>query len=270
MGVTYLANATWKDVEVLPSGEVVVLLPTGAYEQHGPHLPIETDTYLVSTVCARAAACAAKRDAGLDVLILPTVPIGRSPHHLDFPGSLSLRATTYTEVIEGICESLYPHGFRRVLIVNGHGGNIDSLRTAARNLRDRSDCLVGVVSYWQAAGEAIDRLRRSPLGGICHAGELETSCMLYLNEKAVRRELIENGIPKCVSPRLVLDLVGAGSSINHNVRDYSESGVLGDPTVADAEHGRQFMDAIVSEVADLIMDFSQWELTNLVEGKDTI
>ena len=246
----------------------MVLLPTGAYEQHGSHLPIETDTYLVSIVCARAADRATEREPGLEILVLPTLPIGRSPHHMDFPGSLSLHATTYIQVVEEICESLHRHGFQRVLIINGHGGNVDCLRIAARNIRDHSECLVGVFSYWQAASESINRLRRSPIGGICHAGELETACMLHLNESAVRNALIQKGMQTCVSPRLVLDLVSAGSCINHNVRDYSESGVLGDPTAADAEHGKEFMAAIVSDAADLIVDFSRWDLGNLVEKQD--
>lgn len=269
MTVMHLAQATWREIAALRGNRIVALLPTGAYEQHGPHLPIETDTYLVSAVCSKAADRATAGDPGLEVLLLPTIPIGRSSHHLDFPGSLSVSAETYSRLIEEVCESLYPHGFRRILIVNGHGGNVDCLRIAARNVRDRRECLVGVASYWQVAGESIGSLRRSPRGGICHAGEMETACMLYLNEGAVRKELIRKGIPKCVSPRLVLDLVSSGSCINHNVRDFSSDGVLGDPTVADAVQGKALMDAIVSDVADFIVDFSQWEFTSLVEEQHT-
>jgi creatinine amidohydrolase len=269
MGVINLAQATWKDVGALRGDRIVALLPAGSYEQHGPHLPIDTDTYLVSAVCSKAADRAVAGDPELEILLLPTIPIGRSSHHLDFPGSLSVSAETYIKLIEEVCDSLYPHGFRRILIVNGHGGNLDCLRIAARNVRDRMECLVGVASYWEAAGESIGHLRRSPHGGICHAGEMETACMLYLNERAVRTELIQKGIPDCVSPRLILDLVGAGSCINHNVRDFSREGVLGDPTVADAAHGKALMDAIVSDVADLILDFSRWDFTSLVAGQDT-
>ena len=268
MGVTHLAQTTWQDVGALCGDRIVAILPTGACEQHGPHLPMETDTYLVNAVCSKAANRAAESDPGLEVLLLPTIPIGRSSHHLDFPGSLSVSAATYIKLIEEICESIYPHGFRRILIINGHGGNADCLRIAARNIRDRMECLVGVASYWQVAGESIDHLRRSPAGGICHAGEMETACMLYLNEGAVRNELIRAEIPKCVSPRLVLDLVSSGSCINHNVRDFSKDGVLGDPAVADAAHGKALLDVIVSDVADLIVDFSQWDFSSLIEERD--
>ena len=104
MGVMHLAQASWKDVGALRGDRIVALLPTGAYEQHGPHLPIETDTYLVSVVCSEAADRASAGDPGLEVLLLPTIPIGRSSHHLDFPGSLSVSAETYIKLIEEVCE----------------------------------------------------------------------------------------------------------------------------------------------------------------------
>ena len=264
MGVLLLARATWEEVGALQADKAVALLPTGACEQHGPHLPMETDSYLVTSVCAEALNQVSERAPELDVLVLPTLPVGNSSHHLAFPGTLSLRATTYIQVIKELCESLYRHGFRRMLIVNGHGGNADCLRVAAREVRDRSECLVGVISYWHAAEESISQLRRSPLGGICHAGEMETACMLHLDSEAVRSDRIVKEMPRVVSPQLTLDLVGPTSCINHNVRDYSATGVLGDPTVADATHGAKLLEAIVSDLADLILDFSRWDLGKLV------
>ncbi len=266
MSILKLAGATWQEVEAVGTDKAIALLPTGACEQHGPHLPMETDSYLVTSVCTEALERVSERAPALDVLVLPTLPVGISPHHLDFPGTLSLSAMTYMQIIQELCQSMHRHGFRRVLIVNGHGGNEDCLRVAAREVRNRDECLVAVVSYWRAAEESIGRLRRSPVGGICHAGEMETACMLRLQSHAVRSDRMVKEIPKVVSPRLRLDLVGGASCINHNVRDYSTSGVLGDPTVADAEHGERLLEAMAASLADLILDFSSWNLDGLVRN----
>lgn len=263
MAVTYLAKATWKEVNLLRSRNVVVLLPAGSCEQHGPHLPMETDSVLVSEMCCRGAKQAARRKPDLDLLVLPTLTIGRSPHHMDYPGSLSLRASTYINMVEDVCHSIARHGFIRILIVNGHGANADYLRVAARNVRDTVECLVGVVSYWSVARESINQLRKTPVGGICHAGEMETACMLYLDEKAVRKDLMKKAIPRPISSRVVLDLVNEGVTINHNVRDFSEDGTLGDPTVGSPELGEAFLKVISDELAKLIDDFSRWELGHL-------
>jgi creatinine amidohydrolase len=267
MPLTVLETATWEEVAALKARDVVVVLPTGSLEQHGPHLPISTDSRLVSEVARRAGETAASRRPGLDILLLPVLMLGRSPHHLDFPGSLSLKTSTYVASIEEISACLFGQGFRRLLLLNGHGANTDYLRVAARNVRDTAEMLVAVAPYWTLAQRGIAAVRESPVGGICHACEMETSLMLHLDEASVRKHKIQDEVPRPISPRIVLDLLAADVSVNHNVRDFSESGVLGSPSLATKEKGRLFLDAIVDAVAEFLIDFARWDLENLGGGK---
>jgi len=263
MPLIVLATATWKEVDEVDRANTVLLLPTGSIEQHGWHLPLNTDTAMVEAVATRAAEQACEVDPELTILYLPPLALGRSSHHLDFPGSLSLSSSTYIHMVEEILVCLYRHGFKRALVLNGHGGNTDCLHVAARNVRDHREMLVAVAPYWQIAKRSIAEIRSSPAGGICHAGEMETSCMLHLSPDSVRPDNIARSVVRPRSPRMVFDLIEEGIRVNHNVSDISETGAIGDPTAASSERGSRFFTRICEEVAAFLVDFRNWSTENL-------
>jgi creatinine amidohydrolase len=263
MGLISLETATWEDVDSLSRTETVLLLPTGAIEQHGRHLPLNTDSAIVLEVAKRSAERACELNPGLTILLLPLLNVGRSSHHLDFPGSLSLSASTYIRAVEEIILCLHRHGFKRALLLNGHGGNTDCLHVAARNIRDQADMLVAVAPYWQIGKDSIVEIRDSAAGGICHAGEMETSCMYHLCANSVRTANIKHCVVRPRSSRMVFDLIEEGIRVNHNVADISKTGAVGDPTVATREKGALFLTRICEEVAIFLADFQTWSIENL-------
>jgi len=263
MGIVFLEESTWEELSKLETDEYTAILPTGSYEQHGYHLPINTDSFLVSEIALSAAKRAINLQQDLKILMVPSLNFGISPHHMDFPGSLTLTGDTFIKIIEEICYCLSHHGFRRILLLNGHGGNTDFLKVAARNVRDRIDILIAVTPYWFCAKKEISEIRDSDDGGICHAGEMETSCMLYLKNELVRKGKIKKEMPRPISKFIEIDLLKEGISINHNVIDFSESGTIGDPSLASLAKGKKFLDVIIKAVANFIIDFSRWNFDNL-------
>lgn len=254
----FLAERTSREVaEAIERGAVFVV-PIGATEQHGPHLPLETDWRLCSEVAERA--CTSARERGVPVLLTPPVWTGFSPHHMAFPGSVTLDVGTFLELVGQIARSLWAHGARKILLLNGHGGNANLLRSAVQQLRFEHGVRVAAASYWDFALAEIASWRSSGPGGINHACELETSLML-----SVRPDLVEPGEARDAtwlpdSDFLSGDLaLGAPVTVAWSFAELSEEGALGDPTVATAERGAALMTAIAARVADFIHEFHGWD-----------
>ena len=215
-----LARATWPQVEAT-GGHGVLAVPLGSLEQHGPHLPLDTDTRIAVAVAEGLAACR------VGVAVAPAVAYGASGEHAAFPGTLVVGH----EVLAGLLVELVRSArsaFAGVVLVSAHGGNDDALSLlVARCTADGDDVVV-----W--------RLRAA--GGDAHAGRTETSLMLAIDPAAVRLELAEAG---CTDPldALLPRLRAEG------VRPVSSNGVLGDPAGASAEEGRALLDTLVSDLA---------------------
>lgn len=158
----------------------VLLLPIGAIEQHGPHLPVDTDTSAVTAVAIQAAEAATARNA----LVLPTISWGLSPYWMPFAGTITLRPETILALISDIGRSVAGHGFRRVLIVNGHGGNQGIVGVAATQLADHG-IRAWALSYWALLGKELGEITPGDLGMIGHAGQTETSVGLHLQPEFV-------------------------------------------------------------------------------------
>jgi creatinine amidohydrolase len=248
---TQMALMTHEEIGALDRDAAVVLIPAGSTEQHGPHLPLDTDTFLCTEVAAAAAATAAVPDG--PVLVTPAMAIGSSAHHMAFPGTLTLSSQTFNQAIHEVCASLARHGFKRQIVVNGHGGNRSLLATAVQDIGFEQPVHVVTCNYWELARPVAEKLRESPTGGMAHACEFETSLMMHLRPDSVRAALISREMPRVAHPSVGLDLFAASPVTGHwKTHELSTSGVLGAPDLATEEKGRRFFEACVAGVGTLI------------------
>lgn len=236
---------------VAPTATAV--LPTAAVEQHGPHMTIATDTLAVTTICQRAAEIASKQTP---VTVAPPVAFGSSHHHRPYP-ALSLSQNTFEQVVFEIAESLVLSGFKRIAIVNGHGGNDELVRVAARGIGLKyPEVTIAASSYWTIAHAALVEEgkvgEQGQLPG--HAGAFETSLVL-----ALRPELVDAASYPTPLPRLGTEpqplqrptVVRAGGSLG------AGPGYTDDPSKASAEAGRRYLDLIAREVAAFLIDLAR-------------
>src|SRR5581483_1978904 len=164
----------------------LVVLPVGATEQHGPHLPVGTDFYTVQYLARETARAI---DAEFPVLVAPVLPFGSSDYHLPFGGTLSLQTKVYYEVMSDLLRSLALDGFRKVFVLNGHGGNHELIQLAARDIGFQHPLHIGAASYWTLAWDALIAAGARNSGGLPgHAGQFETSLMLSLCGQMVSGE----------------------------------------------------------------------------------
>lgn len=169
--------------------DATVILPVAAIEQHGPHLPVWTDSLLAESITLQAAARASEE---IPILVCPVVTYGSSHHHLIYPGAMSLSNDTLIGVLRDLTDSLVSSGFRRIYLINAHGGNEECVRLAARELALRHPVIAGAVSYWTIAWDQIVQEGQAGSLGIVpgHAGGFETSLLLALRPDLVRTELL--------------------------------------------------------------------------------
>lgn len=235
--------------------DAMVILPLGSIEQHGPHLPVEVDSQLGEQVALRTARVLAER--GQPVLVLPMLWTGVSEHHMSFGGTITLDYATYHAVIEGICRSVLRHGFKRIVLLNGHGGNENGLRVITDELTPKLGVPIVEFTYWYAAYDAIAAILETQKG-LQHACEAETSMMM-----AVRPELVaEDRIPlaKVNATPDVSDVVGGGVYRWRSIGSRSASGVIGNPDAASPAKGARLFDAIATTLADKLGNAELWSL----------
>jgi creatinine amidohydrolase len=180
------AELTWPLLRQVPRDRTVALAPVAACEQHSRHLPTFTDTLLVTAV----AEGVEQRLPG-QVLLLPTLWFGASSHHLRFGATLSAEVDTHVAMLCDLLTPLLEDGYQRVLVLNGHGGNTDTIRMALRCLQPRwRDRMLGGAAYWELAEPELARLADGPRKSMGHACEFETSMVMALRPDLVRREEI--------------------------------------------------------------------------------
>lgn len=219
--MTELGQLTWTEVAVLD--RKVLLVPLGSTEQHGPHLPSDTDTLLATELATRAALIT-------DALVAPAVPYGASGEHEDFPGTISVGTQALAELLIELGRSAIPP-FEHLVFVNAHGGNGDALTLATEVLH--------------AEGRDVRRWSASIPDGDAHAGHTETSLMLAIEPDSVQLHRLEPGNTTPIDellPAIMAD----------GVRAHSPSGVLGDPTAATAHHGQTLLAHLVSSLVKTI------------------
>ncbi|MFP4590244.1 MAG: creatininase family protein [Halobacteriales archaeon] len=221
--------------------DAVAIVPTGSTEQHGPALPLGTDTAIAS---ALAAAAAERRE----VVVTPAVPVGVSVHHRHFEGTLWVAESTFRDYVGDVLRSLASHGLDRAVIVNGHGGNVSALGAVARELKGERTAFAAVWNWWEAIEEAIEA-HFDDLGG--HACHVETSLMLAVDEARVRRsrlEAAEAGAPPGWGHRV------HGADVGHDTIDFTPTGAVGRPTAGNRDDG----EALFAAATDELVAFVDW------------
>jgi creatinine amidohydrolase len=235
--------------------DAMVIVPVASLEQHGPHLPVEVDSMLGETVAVRAARKVAER--GQQAVVLPVLWTGLSEHHMSFGGTVTLDFPTFSAVVEGVCRSVLRHGFKRVVLLNAHGGNENALRTITDELTPKLGVPIVQFTYWYAAAVAIARILETQ-SALMHACEAETSMMLAVRPELVAMDRV--GMAKSNSAAEVIDVVGGGVYRWRTIAARSSSGVIGNPEAATAEKGERLFEAIATALAEKLCNKDLWEL----------
>ena len=174
-----------------------------------------------------------------------------------FPGTISLLLETYRALIRDVCTSIARHGFTRIMILNGHGGNASPLAAIAQEL-SATGLFVGVATYFVMIAEDLRRLGESPLGGMSHAGEIETSLQMVLQPSRVDRGQIKSDLGQALTPYFQVDMRASGTVYYpYDLNRDSRKGVIGDPILATPEKGRLIFEAAVSKLVDFIQAYRE-------------
>jgi creatinine amidohydrolase len=219
----------------------VVVAPIAACEQHSRHLPTFTDTILVTAV-----AEGVEQRLPQQVVLLPTLWLGASHHHLRFGATLSLEADSHVNVLCELLTPLLEDGYQRLLLLNGHGGNIDTLHMALRRLQPRyRDRILAGASYWEIAEKELAALAEGPRKGMGHACEFETSMVLALRPDLVCREQVKDDPPND-DPAL------RGLYVAEDMWQRTDHGAVGYPERASAEKGAVFLNAAIERTVEVV------------------
>lgn len=235
------AEMTAPEIRRIDRQRVVVVAPIAACEQHAEHLPVLTDTILVTAI-----AEAAERRSSDAILLLPTLWLGASHHHLRFGGTLSVPVETHVSVLKELVKPLLDEGFPRLLVLNGHGGNIDTMQTALRSIQpEYRQCILSAASYWDLARSELAALAEGPRKTMGHACEFETSMMLVLRPDLVRRDRIQNDV-ESEAPEL------RGLFLAHDMRQRTDHGAVGYCELASADKGARMIAAAADRVVEVV------------------
>lgn len=251
-----LAQRTWREAKTLAKEDRLVILPTGSTEAHGPHMPLDTDTHQADTV----ARLLAER---VGALVAPALPYGYAEMWMGFPGTITLSPETFQTVLAEVCGSLIRGGFRRVMILNGHRPNGTSVDVAARRVIDEHGCArpveITALSYWEPSAAELHALRRSRVGGMGHACELETSFQLARRPHLVHMERLDGVHTPLVGWDLVAPVEPSRTYQTWPTAAADDVAVFGDPRSASAESGEAFLEAIVVGLVRLVKDLEAGE-----------
>jgi creatinine amidohydrolase len=243
---------TWPEVRRAVAEERLALIPVATLEDHGLHLPLDTDLRLTSEICRRAAEAAAD-----EVVLLPAIPHGYSPHHMDFPGTITIAWDTFTRYLVDVGTSVARHGFTRLLYVNGHGSNQNFVEAAARLVGVEHPGVLAAAAFYlsgERAAQVIAGVRESERGGIAHACELETSLYLAIDPDAVDMAGAVDELGYAESEHVWLDWSDGPLKLMPWWSSFSSTGVQGRPTLASAKKGERLLAAAVDEVVGFVRE----------------
>ena len=244
-----LVDMSWTEIKAVSKDpRLRVIIPVGSCEQHGPHLPLRTDSIIAEEVANRLFNC-------LSSLMFPTLMIGYSLEHMDFPGTVSLMPQTFSSMISEVADCLSKSGFRTLILINGHGGNkaiLDSSITSIKHTHP--ELKLYSFTVLDIARKKFRDLRKSPRGMIGHADELETSIMLAIRPDLVR--ILNVTVEEPMFPPKISLESGDLENVTYGwkTHEISKSGIIGDPNYATLETGKLLLDYVVQTIAHIIGD----------------
>jgi creatinine amidohydrolase len=248
-------NLKSPELRALAERDAVVIVPVASTEQHGPHLPTQVDCLLCGEIAQRAAIQAS---AAVPTLTTPVVWSGLAEHHMSMGATLSLDFDTFFALLRGICRSLTRHGFKKVLLLNGHGGNIAALTVIVNELAVEFDAQIATTTYWLLAQPAFAKILEKQ-ANVRHACEAETSMVLALKPELVDMSLAARAVGP-TSPELA-DILGTTAAHRwQSFKSRTSHGAIGDPRAATPEKGERLLQAASEAVADLVKKSEFWEL----------
>jgi len=235
------AEMTSPQIAEVDREKTVVIVPIAAVEQHGPHLPTGTDTLICGSL-----AEAVEKQLSDSVLLLPTLWLGASAHHLRFGATLDGQLPCYINILQDIAKSLLYDNFQRLLFLNGHGGNVDPLKVALRHIQlEFPEALLVGGSYWSTAEDLLRETLEGPHKFVGHACEFETSMIMHLRPELVdEAQLADAG-------ELVSDNIN-GLFIARDMKHRTKQGCTGTPNLATAAKGEQLFTGIVKRLVQSV------------------
>ncbi len=225
----------------------VVIVPTGSVEQHGPHCPVDVDISGPFYMAVRAAQAV----TDFPVIVAPPVWSGFTHYNMGFPGTINLRIETYLNLVADVCRSIHANGFKRIVVINGHGGN-DAPNRVVMNQISEENIFIVAFSWWSAVREEMVRLGEADGGGVGHGGEWETSVQLHLRPHLIdRSRMVVDTHPNPFSPEL-----RHFAGFSERRRDSSKvTGTHGDPFAASAEKGEKIVHAVVQKLVQMVREY---------------
>lgn len=252
---------TWTDIQSIPDQEnVVIIQPIGAVEQHGPHLPIIVDSAISMGVLGKALE---KLDDHIPAYALPCLYYGKSNEHCHFPGTITLSAQTLLSIIMEMAASLYRSGFRKLVLMNSHGGQPQVMEIAARDIHQQyQDFLVFPLFTWRVPNIAQELLTETELKYGIHAGDAETSLLLSLLPEQVKMDQAVKEYPHGLPEDSLLSMEG-NLPFAWLTGELSRSGVMGDATVATKEKGDRLLESLSAGWVEVIKDIYKFQQPNV-------
>ena len=260
----FWAELTSADFERLDPARAVAVLPLGATEQHGPHLPLGVDTVLVDGVMREALTHLAP---AAQVLVLPTQSVGLSTEHTAYAGTLSLSPDTLMRLWIEIGQSVARAGLRKLVLFNAHGGHVGAMDIVARELRGRCDLIVYHTSWSQLplGKEVVSRFSANEWRFGIHGGDLETSLMMALQPGSVRQERVQDFRSTAQDRAEHYAVLGDGRSakLGWHIQDYNPQGAAGNATAATVDKGQALLQAAGEQLARLLNEVALLPLSTL-------
>jgi len=249
----YFSDQSWPKLKEAVEKNTLIIFPIGQTEEHGMHLPVKTDAFIAEKIAEKVAE---KIKNEIPVLVMPTVWSGYSMKAVTrWPGTIRLKPETFMNMVFDICGSLIEMGFRKIMLISSHGNHTGMLRAVVRKIADEYSVYMALTFPVLMAKERFEEVSRAGKAGSCHAGEYETSLMLYLAEELVEMEkaISEDKIayfPKFYSDKIYFSIWGIQKS---------GTGAYGDPTVATKETGEKIMDATVKNYVEFVREFYNFQ-----------
>lgn len=251
-----MASVLWKeltaeDLRAKAAADAIVVLPIASMEQHGPHLPVGVDTYQVEAVCKAGAELA----GSTEVVVAPAMWCGLAEHHMAFGGTFTFDLPTYRAVLLALLKSIQRHGFTRVLIVNGHGGNIAAMAAFLPDFTTETGLKITATTFFDLAQDEI-RLLLEDQTGCMHACEVETSLMMVIAPETVRTERLPEafGMLGATTEAILRPRIGRYRPF----KGMTETGVIGDARRASREKGEKLLAASAKALAAALANPEIW------------